>query len=138
MNKSTKIINRFLAILSALILLQTLYFKFSAHPDSVELFTQLGMEPWGRIGIGVFELIAGFLLLYPKTTAYGSVLSFGLISGAVYFHLFVLGIEVNEDGGALFSMALAVFISSFILILINRRKLISDLKMFLGKKSAAI
>lgn len=138
MNKATKILNRVLAILSALILLQTLYFKFSAHPDSVQLFTQLEMEPWGRLGIGVFELIAGILLLYPKTTAYGSILSFGVISGAVFFHLFVLGIEVNGDGGALFAMALSVFVSSLILIFINRCKLLADLKIILGKKSASL
>lgn len=135
MNKAAKVTNRFLAIFSALIILQTLYFKFTAHPDSVHLFTELGMEPWGRIGIGIFELIAGFLLLYPKTTAYGSVLSFGIISGAVFFHLFVVGLEVNNDGGALFSMALAVFFSSIILIILNREKLISDFKIIRGHKN---
>lgn len=133
MSKSVKITNRVLAILSAIILLQTLYFKFSAHPDSVQLFTELGMEPFGRLGIGIFELIAGILLLYPKTTAYGSLLSLGIISGAVFFHLFILGIEVNGDGGSLFGMALAVFISSTILVLINRNKLLGDFRKIMAK-----
>ncbi|HRI21551.1 MAG TPA: DoxX family protein, partial [Panacibacter sp.] len=60
-----------LRILAALILLQTLYFKFTGHPQSVELFTKIGMEPWGRIGTGIFELIASILMLYPRTTGIG-------------------------------------------------------------------
>ena len=54
-------------IAAAIILLQTLYFKFTAHPESVELFTKLGVEPWGRIGTGIIELITGLLLLIPAT-----------------------------------------------------------------------
>lgn len=136
MNKAAKITNRFLAIFSALILLQTLFFKFTAHPDSVLLFTELGMEPWGRISIGVFELIAGFLLLNPKTMAYGSVLSFGIISGAVFFHVFIIGVEVNNDGGALFAMAIAVFLSSIVIIILNRERLISDARIIFGLKKS--
>lgn len=136
MSKSKRIFNRILAILAALILLQTLYFKFSAHPDSVQLFTELGMEPWGRIGIGILELIAGLLLLYPKTTLFGALLSFGIISGAVFFHLFVLGIEVNNDGGGLFAMALAVFISSLILIIMNWKELLANFQGVLKKSNS--
>lgn len=138
MSKSKKIFNRILAILAALILLQTLYFKFSAHPDSVQLFTELGMEPWGRIGIGILELIAGLLLLYPKTTSFGALLSFGIISGAVFFHLFVLGIEVNNDGGGLFTMALAVFISSLILIIMNWKELLANFQGVLKKSNSMV
>ena len=47
-----------LRILAALIMLQTLYFKFSASEESVYIFSALGMEPWGRIGTGIMELIA--------------------------------------------------------------------------------
>tara|TARA_R110002072_G_scaffold139311_8_gene282883 strand:- start:763 stop:1179 length:417 start_codon:yes stop_codon:yes gene_type:complete len=138
MNKFKRIFNRILAILAALILLQTLYFKFSAHPDSVQLFTELGMEPWGRIGIGILELIAGLLLLYPKTTSFGALLSFGIISGAVFFHLFVLGIEVNNDGGGLFAMALAVFISSLILIIMNWKELLANFQGVLKKSNSMV
>ena len=42
-----------LRLVPAIILLQTLYFKFSAAPESVFIFEQLGLEPWGRIGLGV-------------------------------------------------------------------------------------
>ena len=58
----------------AFILVQTLYFKFSAHPDSVHIFSTLGLEPYGRIGIGILELIAAILLFIPKTVWMGALL----------------------------------------------------------------
>ena len=67
-----------LRIIAAVILLQTLYFKFSGHPESVELFTQLGVEPWGRIATGIIELIAGALLIIPATAFIGALLGAGL------------------------------------------------------------
>jgi putative oxidoreductase len=109
------------AIIAAIILLQTLYFKFTAQPESVYIFTQLGLEPYGRIGSGIFELITGILLLLPKTRIYGSVLGLGVISGALLSHLFVLGFEVQNDDGALFYLALTVF-SCCLFILISERK----------------
>jgi hypothetical protein len=109
------------AIIAAIILLQTLYFKFTAQPESVYIFTQLGLEPYGRIGSGIFELITGILLLLPKTRIYGSFLGLGVISGALLSHLFVLGFEVQNDGGALFYLALTVF-SCCLFILISERK----------------
>ena len=84
-------------ILAALIMLQTLYFKFTAHPQSVRLFTELGMEPWGRIGTGIFELIASILILYPRTTGIGASIGIGLMSGAIFFHLTILGIKFDGD-----------------------------------------
>jgi len=117
-----------LKIAIAIILLQTLYFKFSAHPDSVHIFTEVGLEPYGRIGIGVLELIAAILLLIPRTSWIGAGLSFGVIAGAVFLHLTRLGIEVKGDGGLLFYMALFVFIGSAILLWIEREKIFSFLK----------
>ncbi|MEP7127378.1 MAG: DoxX family protein [Chitinophagales bacterium] len=112
-----------LKITAAVIMLQTLYFKFSAHPEAVYIFTQLGMEPWGRIGIGVMELIASLLILIPRTTWLGAMMGFGLMAGAIFFHLTKLGIVVYNDDGRLFTMAVAVFIISAILLWINRRKI---------------
>ena len=66
-----------LRIIAALIMLQTLYFKFTGSKESVYIFSQLGMEPWGRIGTGIFELIASLLILYPKTTFIGSCWQLG-------------------------------------------------------------
>lgn len=110
-----------LRILAALILLQTLYFKFTAHPQSVKLFTELGMEPWGRIGTGIFELIASILILYPRTTGIGAVLGVGLMSGAIFFHLTKLGINFDGDP-VLFIYAVITFLSCTILALIYRRQ----------------
>ena len=112
-----------LRLVAAVILLQTLYFKFTAHPDSVKLFTDLGMEPWGRIGTGIFELIASILILYPKTTGYGAVLGLGLMSGAIYFHLTKLGI-VYEGDAVLFIYAVTVFVCCAILAFVYRNDLL--------------
>jgi uncharacterized membrane protein YphA (DoxX/SURF4 family) len=110
-------------LLAALILLQTLYFKFTAHPQSVHLFTLLGMEPWGRIGTGVLELIASLLILWPRTTGYGALLGLGLMSGAIFFHLTKLGTKFDGDYG-LFTYAVLTFISCAVLVLFYRKDLL--------------
>jgi uncharacterized membrane protein YphA (DoxX/SURF4 family) len=122
-----------LRILAAIIMLQTLFFKFTAAPESVYIFSQLGMEPWGRIGTGVLELIASLLILYPKTTTLGSVLAMGLMGGAIFFHLTKLGVSVRNDGGQLFIYALLVFISSAILLFIYRNDFIALIKQIINR-----
>jgi len=112
-----------LRILAAVILLQTLFFKFSGAEESIYIFSTLGMEPWGRIGTGVVELVASILILLPRTTAFGAVLAVGTMSGAIFFHLTRLGIEVRGDHGQLFIYALLVFISSGILAWTFRKQL---------------
>lgn len=114
-----------LRLIAAIIMLQTLFFKFTAAPESVYIFTTLGMEPWGRIGIGVFELIAAILILYPRTTAFGAVLGVGLMAGAIFFHLTKLGIEVQDDGGQLFIYAVLVLMSSLILAIVYRCQILN-------------
>ena len=113
-----------LRVLAAVILLQTLFFKFSAAAESVYIFSKLGMEPWGRIGTGVIEGIASILLLIPRTTAIGAVLGLGVMGGAIFFHLTRLGIVVMDDHGQLFLYALLVFFSCAILAWSFRRSLI--------------
>jgi uncharacterized membrane protein YphA (DoxX/SURF4 family) len=116
-----------LRIIPALILLQTLYFKFTADPESVRLFTEIGMEPWGRIGTGVLELIAGVLLLIPRFTGYGAILGLTMMTGALYFHLTKIG--VNFGGNPLlFMYALITFVCCAALILIYRNQLEQQLK----------
>lgn len=112
-----------LRLLAAGLLLQTLFFKFTAADESVYIFTKLGVEPWGRIASGVMELIAAILILVPRTTAYGALLAVGIMAGAIASHLFVLGIEVMNDGGQLFIYALLVFVASLVLLVIHRRQL---------------
>lgn len=110
-----------LRIVIAILLLQTLYFKFSAHPDSVYIFTKVGLEPFGRIGIGILELISAVLILIKRTIWIGALLTLGIIGSAIIMHLTQLGITINNDDGLLFYMALIVFLLSAI-VLINERK----------------
>lgn len=125
-----------LRIVAAVIFLQTLYFKFSAAPESVYIFSTIGMEPWGRIGSGVMELIAAILILYPRTTAIGSLLGLGLMSGAIFFHLTKLGIAVQGDGGQLFIYALLVFITCAILLLVFYKDLFFIVHKIFSKQPA--
>jgi uncharacterized membrane protein YphA (DoxX/SURF4 family) len=120
-----------LRLLAAIILLQTLYFKFSAAPESIYIFSKIGMEPWGRVGTGILELIAGILILIPATTAYGASLAIALMAGAIFFHLTKLGISVQNDGGQLFIYALLVFVSSTVLAVIYREDLVTAKKLFI-------
>ena len=106
--------------IAALILLQTLFFKFTGAPESVYIFQTVGMEPWGRYGSGVAELIAAVLLLTPRLSWLGALLGLGVISGAIFFHLTKLGLVVQDDGGALFMMALAVFACCLATLLIRK------------------
>jgi len=110
-----------LRIIVAVILIQTLRFKFTAHPDSVYIFEQIGLEPIGRIGIGIAELISGILILIPRTVWLGALMTIGIIGGAIFMHLTDLGIEVKGDGGILFITALITFVLSTILLFIYRK-----------------
>lgn len=112
-----------LRLLVAIILLQTLYFKFSGAAESVYIFQTLGIEPWGRIASGVAELIISAMLLWPRTIGLGAVGAFGVMAGAVGAHLTQLGIEVQGDGGTLFGLALIVLIGSAILIGLHRQEI---------------
>lgn len=110
-------------LVAAGILGQTLFFKFTGAPEAIAIFTELGVEPWGRIALGVVELIAAVLLLFPKTAVYGGVIGVGLMVGAIGSHMTVLGIESNGDGGALFIMAIVTLIASAIVVLMRRESL---------------
>jgi len=118
-----------LRLLAAIILLQTLYFKFSASPESIYIFSELGMEPWGRIGVGILELIASVLILVPSMTLFGSLFAIALMGGAIFFHLTKLGISVQNDGGQLFIYSLLVLASSTALVIIYRGDLVTLKKM---------
>jgi uncharacterized membrane protein YphA (DoxX/SURF4 family) len=120
LSKTQRIVSWICRLTSAVILLQTLFFKFTGAPESVYIFTKVGMEPWGRYGSGVVELIAAVLLLINRTTWLGALLAIGVISGAIVSHLTVLGIVVQNDGGLLFGLAVAVFITSGITAFLHR------------------
>lgn len=116
-----KLFTRFIRIVIAVILIQTLRFKFTAHPDSVYIFTKVGLEPFGRIGIGILELIASILILIPKTAWFGSAMVMGIIGGAIMMHLTQLGIEINGDNGILFYTAVITFMLSAISLWLARK-----------------
>jgi uncharacterized membrane protein YphA (DoxX/SURF4 family) len=109
-------------LVPAVIFLQTLFFKFTGSEESIYIFETMGMEPWGRYLIGIFELIASLLLLIPSTAWLGAVVALGVISGAIISHLTILGIEVMGDGGLLFALALIVFISSVTVLILSRNE----------------
>lgn len=117
-------IERSSSLIAAVILLQTLYFKFTGASESVYIFEQLGAEPYGRIGTGVLEFFIGGLLMFRRSSLLGAVLGLGVISGAILSHILVLGIEVQNDGGLLFVLALLVFVLCLITIILQKDKLL--------------
>jgi putative oxidoreductase len=110
-------------LVAAIILLQTLFFKFTAAPESVYIFTKVGAEPWGRIGSGVVELIAAVLLLTPRFVWVGAILALGVMAGAIASHLTLLGIEVQGDKGLLFALAVTVFLTSTVVLYLHRAQI---------------
>ena len=121
-------LERISSIVAAAILLQTLYFKFSGAPESVYIFSQLGIEPYGRIGTGILELIISMLLLPKKTSLLGAILGIGVISGAILSHLLILGIEVQGDGGLLFGLGIIVFALLLLTVILQKEKLLLFIK----------
>ena len=123
LSKAMNITSWVLQLIVAVILFQTLFFKFAGAEESIYIFTTLGMEPWGRIGSGIAELIAVIMLLIPSTVTTGAILSLGVISGAIMSHLTRLGIVVKDDGGLLFGLAVTVFVLSLAILLIRRSQI---------------
>nr|WP_199002101.1 DoxX family membrane protein [Flavobacterium sp. ASV13] len=118
-----------LRIVAAGILLQTLFFKFSGAAESVYIFSALGIEPYGRIGTGIAELVCSVLILMPRTTYIGALSGSGIMTGAILSHLFVLGIVVENDGGFLFLLAVLTLICCLALLYFNKNKLFNLLNL---------
>ena len=137
MSKQQKILFTILRFAAAIILLQTLVYKFTAHPESVHIFSTLGIEPYGRIGIGILELVAGGLLIYSRLSYLGALLALGLMSGAIFSHLTVLGIEVNGDGGSLFALALITFFCSVGVLYLQKAQLLRIFSRLLSRPYSA-
>ena len=125
LSKTLRIIDWIVRIVVAVVLLQTLFFKFTGAKESVYIFSTLGAEPWGRVGSGVVELVAAILLLIPRTAVYGAILALGTISGAIFAHLTKLGITIPavDDHGELFALAVVVFIGSLVVLCIRRSEI---------------
>src|SRR5277367_4966923 len=123
LSKPETILSWICRIVAAVILLQTLFFKFTGAPESVYIFTKVGLEPWGRYGSGVAGLIAAILLLTPRFAWAGALLALAVISGAIVSHLTVLGIEVQGDHGLLFALAVIVFATSAVVAWLHRNQI---------------
>jgi hypothetical protein len=132
-----KLFFRLPALAAAIILLQTLFFKFSGAAESVYIFSALGLEPWGRIGSGAVELVAAILLLIPRTAWMGAVVALGVMGGAITSHLTVLGLVVMDDGGTLFFLALAVALCSSMVLLLHRHEVLRFIKRFRSSAHAS-
>jgi putative oxidoreductase len=128
--KKSNLIYWIARLIAAVIMFQTLYFKFSAAEESVQIFSTIGMEPWGRIGVGVMELIASVLLLINATAWIGGLLGFGLMAGAVFMHLTILGISVGNDRGYLFILALIVLFCCSYVLFVNKERLLTIVKSY--------
>ena len=122
-SKTTSTLSWLLRITAAVILAQTLFFKFTAAPESGYIFDKVGLGALGRIGSGIAELIAVILLLIPGTVWLGAALALAVMGGAIMSHLTVLGIVVMDDHGLLFGLALTVALCSATLLLIHRRSI---------------
>lgn len=126
-------------LVAAIIMLQTLYFKFLGEPESIYIFTSVGIEPWGRYGTGVAELIASVLILMPRTSWIGAGLALGIMGGAILTHLTILGIEVQGDGGYLFFLAAAVAVCSAVILYLTRNQWVPVMMGFLpGQRKTTI
>jgi uncharacterized membrane protein YphA (DoxX/SURF4 family) len=116
-------------LIAVVILVQTLFFKFTGAEESVYIFTTLGVEPYGRIGSGIVELIASILILIPRTSLLGALLALGTMMGAIFSHIFVLGIVVKDDGGTLFTLAIITLICCLILVYNKKNKILDLLRL---------
>lgn len=126
MSSTLTIVSWICRIIVAIILLQTLFFKFTGAEESKYIFSTLmgaEFEAYGRIGSGIVELVAVILLFIPGTAWLGALIALGTISGAIFSHLTKLGIVVKDDGGLLFGLAITVFVLSAIILFIHRRDL---------------
>lgn len=123
-----KIITWLIRIGVAIILFQTLFFKFTGSPESIYIFEKTGLGDAGRYGSGIVELLAGILLLIPRTGWLGALVALGVMSGAILFHLTSLGIEVQGDGGTLFYLALTVLIGSAVILWMERQQMLNAIQ----------
>jgi hypothetical protein len=135
LTKIQKVASWVVRLTAAVILLQTLFFKFTGAPESVYIFTKVGLEPWGRYGSGVVELIAAILLMSSCHCWLGAVLGLGMMGGAIMSHLTVLGIVVQGDGGLLFALAITVAVCCVVTLVLHRRQIPYVSKFFSTKSS---
>ncbi|HSZ25619.1 MAG TPA: DoxX family membrane protein [Cytophagaceae bacterium] len=117
-------------IIAAVIMFQTLFFKFSGAEESIYIFSKVGIEPWGRYVSGVVELIASILLLTRTYSWAGALIGTGIMSGAIFSHLTVLGISVKDDGGYLFTLAIITMVACLVILFLRKHQIPYVNKLF--------
>lgn len=128
-----KIIYWIAKIIAAVLMLQTLFFKFAGASESIYIFTTVHMEPWGRYGVGTLELVAAVTILLESTAWLGALLTLGLMAGAIGMHLTILGIEVQGDHGQLFLYAVIIALAALYVLYVNRQKVRASIASLTGK-----
>jgi len=107
-------------VLAAMALLMAGVMKLAGEETSVQIFTQLGMEPTGRFLVGFIEITAAMLLLSPFA-AIGALLSSAVMCGAIIAHATFLGLEIEGDHGKHILLLSMVLVTS-LFVLVSRRK----------------
>lgn len=121
LSSRAKVVLTWLAqLVAALILVMAGISKVTGAPESMVLFTLLGVEPWGRLALGTVELATAALILWPRTAYFGGMLGATLMTGAIGTHLFKIGITYG-GGPSLFIMASVVLLASVATILLRRQ-----------------
>ena len=123
-----QIISWVCGLIAAGIMVEMLFYKFTGSDESIFIFSTLRewsgiglFEPFGRWAVGFSELVSSILLFAPRTRIFGAGIAMGIISGAIFFHLFTpLGVEIMGDGGLLFTMACGVWIASAVILWLQR------------------
>lgn len=123
---NSKILSWIAQVIVAIIMGQTLFFKFTDHPETVELFKLLEQGAFAYKTIGSLELIACILILVPRTIPYGAILSVGLMSGAIMAHVTTIGF--GAPYGSLGFMAIAAWLLALFVLLVHRTEI-----PFIGK-----
>ncbi len=116
-----------LSLYIAFVFLQSLFFKFTGAYESIYIFSTLRawsgialFEPFGRFAIGTLELIASLLVLTPRLRIFGAALAIGIMTGAIFFHLFTPpGVVILGDRGELFTLACGVWLSGWIILALS-------------------
>ena len=110
-------------LVAAGIMIETLFFKFTAAPESVYIFKRMGTEPWWRWGQGIWELLASICLLVVPLRWAGGVLTTGAMLAAILSHMTWLGFSIQGDHGLLFGMAMVTFICGFTVMILHRHSI---------------
>lgn len=110
-------------LIAAGIMIETLFFKFTAAPESVYIFRRMGTEPWWRWGQGIWELLASVCLLVIPLRWAGGILTTGAMLAAILSHMTWLGYSIQGDHGLLFCMAVVTFICGLTVMILHRHSI---------------